>query len=219
MRCCTRSSSTWRAEPPEPVRNPDLERYLTAIEEHLGRRRGREHVLSPPDFALARGWHTQGIPVEDVIGAIDALVGEGRDPTSLAPCQRWLDGRSGRAPRPAPVADAGELPDDLDRVRAIEAALDALDPARAAHFGETRAAIAAIGSRSQPDPAQVALLEGHLAREAVAALEPGERAAIERRAGRAAARHRGWVTEQALERARQQHLETAALRALGLLPG
>jgi len=200
------------------VRDPGLERYASALEEHLGRRRGREHTLSPPDFALVRSWHARGVPLDDVIAAIDALVAEGRDPTSLAPCRRRIEAVDHRAPRAEALpAEPPASPVAPDRVRAIATALAAQSPALAARFSASRAVLEEVLARPAPEPALLERLESTLAREALAALEPAVRQQIERRVERAVARQRGRVEEEVLERARRQHLETAALRALGLL--
>lgn len=196
------------------MRDPDLERYVSALEDHVGRRRGRDHVLSPPDFALARGWYAGGVPVGDVIDAIDAIVAEGRDPTSLAPCRRRVEARSRHAPPvPEPGAETPGPGGEEQRIASIETALGGLDAAHATLFVDTRAALAAL--REGLGPAALERLERALAREAVAALDPAARSAIERRVDRAAARQRGRVADAVLEEARQRHLEAAARRALG----
>jgi hypothetical protein len=200
------------------LRDPELSSYVEAIEAHLGRRRGRDHALSPPDFALARRWLEAGIALGDVIEAIDALVAEGREPTSLALCRRRIEARTTRAPlRSAPESesDAGSPPAaGEERVRAISSALAALGPARGGRFPRTRAALASLGER--PGAGALAQLEETLAEEAVDALSESERHALEQPLERAAARQSGRVSQVALEAARRRSLAAAALRRLGL---
>lgn len=197
------------------MRDPELERYVNAIEEHLGRRRGRECVLSPPDFDLARRWYAAGIPVGNVVAAIDALAAEGREPTSLALCRRQVEARPGRAPLRG-AGEAGREPARVPvaRPEAIRRALDALDPRRAALFPQTRAALAALGGPE--DREGLLRLEEVFGREAVASLDPAALEEVERRVARAVSRQRGRVSDAALEEARSRQLRAAALRSLGL---
>jgi hypothetical protein len=72
----------------------ELTAYADAIERRLSIHRGREHVLSPPDFALVRTWQRNGIPLTRVLSAIDTAAQNGDALTSLGPLRRAL------APRP-----------------------------------------------------------------------------------------------------------------------
>ena len=91
-------------EPAAP--DAGLEAFVAAIEAALRARRGKEHVLSPRDFALARGWHEAGVPLATVLVGIDAAFERDPHTASLAPCRRRVEelaarGRPGRASRPA----------------------------------------------------------------------------------------------------------------------
>jgi hypothetical protein len=72
----------------------ELAAYADAVEQRLSIHRGREHVLSPPDFALVRAWRRDGVPLARVLAAIDDAAQNGDALTSLAPLRRVL------APRP-----------------------------------------------------------------------------------------------------------------------
>jgi hypothetical protein len=65
--------------------------YVEAIERHLGTRRGREHVLSPRDFALARSWYGARIPLATVLSGIDRAFDSGAQVSSLAFCRRLVE--------------------------------------------------------------------------------------------------------------------------------
>ena len=65
---------------PPPARDAELEAFASAIEEALRVRRGREHVLSPRDFALARGWHEAGVSLATVLVAISGRHHHDRHP-------------------------------------------------------------------------------------------------------------------------------------------
>lgn len=75
------------------MREGDLEAYVAGLERHLTRRRGREHVLSPRDFALARRWHAARIPLAEVLAALDDAFAAGHDVSSLAFCRKAVEAR------------------------------------------------------------------------------------------------------------------------------
>ena len=62
----------------------ELVAYVDAVERRLTAQRGREHVLSPRDFARVRDWQRAGVPVARLLAAIDDAAREGEVLTSLA---------------------------------------------------------------------------------------------------------------------------------------
>ena len=62
----------------------ELVAYVDALERRLTAQRGREHVLSPRDFARVRDWQRAGVPVARLLAAIDDAAREGEVLTSLA---------------------------------------------------------------------------------------------------------------------------------------
>jgi hypothetical protein len=81
------------------MRDPELEAYVAAVERHFGRRRGREYVLSPPEFDLARDWFTAGLAVPTVLTGIDAAFAGETQPTSLTFCRRFVEALTNPAKR------------------------------------------------------------------------------------------------------------------------
>jgi hypothetical protein len=73
------------------VKDPDLERYVDAIEAHLSRLRGRESTLTVRDFELAGTWYAARISVATVLAGIDAAFAAGRAPSSLAHCRPFVE--------------------------------------------------------------------------------------------------------------------------------
>ncbi len=71
--------------------DPSLLAYVEAIEAALGRRLGREHLLSPPDFALARAWHRAEVSISNVLAGIDEAFASGLEPHSLGLCRRFVE--------------------------------------------------------------------------------------------------------------------------------
>ena len=123
-RSCTRSSSTWwRCERRPAGRDEGLVAYVEAIEAVAARAPRREHVLSPRDFALARGWHEAGVPLATVLVAID-LAFE-RDPHDRQPRRvpRAASRSWRRSARPgAPAAretERASLPEVAERLAAL----------------------------------------------------------------------------------------------------
>jgi hypothetical protein len=95
------------------VRDPGLEAYVVAIERHLSTKRGSEHALSPPDFALARAWHTAAIPLAAVLAGIDQAFTKDPQTATLKRCARLVQKLArGAAPLPAGAAPSA-APDDL----------------------------------------------------------------------------------------------------------
>jgi hypothetical protein len=68
----------------------ELTAYADAVERRLSIHRGREHVLTPPDFALVRDWQRAGIPLARVLAAIDDAARGGDALTSLATLRHLL---------------------------------------------------------------------------------------------------------------------------------
>src|SRR6185295_10145494 len=100
-----------------------LEAFVQAIEDHLRARRGVEHILSPRDFALARGWCLSGVPLATVLVGMDRAFESGADVTSLAYCRRWVEALAAAGPapalRPAPAAESiplGEVGELLEQL-------------------------------------------------------------------------------------------------------
>lgn len=74
-----------------------LVEYVEAIESHLSRLRGVDHVLSPPDFALARSWQAAGVSLAEVLAAIDEAAERG-PLSSLRGCRKRVEAGAGRDP-------------------------------------------------------------------------------------------------------------------------
>jgi len=79
----------------EAAPDPALEAFVAAIEAAFRARRGKEHVLTPRDFAIARGFHEAGVELATVLVAIDAAFERDPQTASLAACRRRVRGASG----------------------------------------------------------------------------------------------------------------------------
>jgi hypothetical protein len=107
------------------VKRPGLEAYVLAIERHLSRQRGTEHVLSPRDFALAKAWHAAALPLAAVLAGIDRAAERDAGVASLLRCRRLVEGLAAATPA-EPAAGAESAPEDFSqRLEALQAAIAA----------------------------------------------------------------------------------------------
>lgn len=124
--------------------------YFTEIEETFVRRRGKNLVLSPLDWALIEIWRERRVPLHVVVRAIESVFdiwdnkpNQRRTVKSLAYCreeieaqfEEWLDSRVGADDEEATEDAGGE---------------DLTASAIAAHLQDSRVAIEAIAAAS-PD--------------------------------------------------------------------
>jgi hypothetical protein len=207
-----------------PGRDEGLEAFVGAIEAALRSHRGKEHVLSPRDFALVRGWHEAGVPLATVLVAIDAAFEADPATASLAPCRRRVEelaagaARAGAAPRETTRAS---LPEVAERLDALRERLEQL-PGRAAALPLAELSevsdLVAVALRPNWDYLRGRLrrLDELVAGAAVEALAPEEAAALRDEAARAAERHRGTVDERALAEATDRLLRQRARETLRL---
>lgn len=77
----------------------ELSAYVEAIESALRARRGRDHTLSPRDFALAKGWHEAEVPLATVLVGIDHAFESEPNASSLAFCRRRVEELAAGGPR------------------------------------------------------------------------------------------------------------------------
>lgn len=206
-------------------RDPGVEAFVEAIEAAMRARRGREHVLSPRDFALARGWHEAGVPLATVLVAIDAAFERDPGTASLALVRRRVEelfsggGRAGGAlPR---ETERVSLPEVAERLDALRERLEQL-PGRVAALPLAELAevsdLVAVASRPNWDYLRERLqrIDELVGGVAVEALSAAAADALRGEAARAAERHRGKVDEGALAEAAERLLRQRARETLRL---
>ncbi len=205
-------------------RDESLEAFVASIEAVLLARRGREHVLSPRDFALARGWHEAGVTLATVLVAIDAAFELDPHTSSLAPCRRRVEELAAgttRARLAARETERATLPEVAERLLALRERLEQL-PGRAAALPLAELAelsdLVAVASRPNWDYLRERLrrIDDLVAAAAVEALSPQEAAALRAEAERAAERHRGKVDAGALGEATERLLRQRARETMRL---
>jgi hypothetical protein len=206
----------------DDVRDPALEAFVEAIEFSFRTRRGKEHVLSPRDFALARSWHDAGVSLATVLVAIDAAFERDPATASLAACRRRVEElRTPDAARSVRDAERASLPEVAERLDALRERLQDL-PGRAAALPlaelATLSDLVAVSSRPNWDYLRDRLrrLDALVTEAAVEALTREGREALEREAETASERHRGKVDEQALRDATERLVRLRARETLRL---
>jgi hypothetical protein len=206
-------------------REGGLEPFVEAIEAALRARRGKEHVLSPRDFALARGWHEAGVPLATVLVAIDAAFERDPATASLASCRRRVEDLASGAGRAAGTlpreTERANLPEIAERLVELRERLEEL-PGRATALPLADLAevsdLVAVASRPNWDYLRERLrrIDDLVAGAAVEALSPTDTQALRAEVERAAERHRGKVDERALAEAAERLLRQRARETLRL---
>jgi hypothetical protein len=206
----------------EPARDPALEAFVEAIEAAFRARRGKDHVLSPRDFALARGLHDAGVSIATVLVAIDAAFDHDPATASLAACRRRVEELAAPAAgRMARDSERASLPEVSERLDALRERLHEL-PGRAtalplAELAEL-ADLVSVASRPNWDYLRERLrrLDALVGAAAVDALAPDQAAELRGETARAAERHRGRVDAGALAEVTQRLYRQRAREILRL---
>lgn len=193
---------------PTPGPDPELETYVAAIEGHLRARRGVEHILTPRDFALARGWCTGGVPLATVLVGMDRAFESGASVTSLAYCRRWVEelAAAGPAPslRPAPPVESVPLNEVTELLAQLleQLALVRPRPGFDPPLRKIREVQDLLSVASRPNwsylRAKLREIDDEVSQAALQALSEAELAEFAQEAQRAIERHRGRVDEAAL---------------------
>ena len=206
----------------EPVRDLELDAFVEAIETAFRARRGKEHLLSPRDFALARGFHEARVSLATVLVAIDAAFEHDANTASLAACRRRIEElaapAAGRAPR---EAERASLPEVSERLDSLRERLHEL-PGRAAALPLAEltelADLVAVSSRPNWDYLRERLhrLDALVGAAAVEALSPEQAEALRAETSRAAERHQGRVDARALQEVQERLFRQRARERLRL---
>jgi hypothetical protein len=206
----------------EALRDPELDAFVEAIETAFRTKRGKEHVLAPRDFALARGLHEAGVSLATVLVAIDAAFEADPKTASFASLRRRIEDlagpSSGRAPRDGERANLPEVSERLDSLR--ERLQELPGRARALPLAELTelSDLVAVSSRPNWDYLRERLhrLDVLVAAAAVEALSAEEAGALRAEAARAAERHKGKVDDRALQEVQERLFRQRARERLRL---
>jgi len=192
-----------------PARDPGLEAFAEAVEAVLRQHRGTDHVLSPRDFALLRGWYEAGVPLATVLVAIDLAFQADPNLSGLGLLRRRMEELAASGPRPSGTPRETErtsLSEVAERLSALRERLLEL-PGRVAASPLAELAevadLVAVASRPNWDYLRKRLrhVDELVSTAAVDALSKVEAEELQREVERAAERHRERVGPRALEEA------------------
>jgi hypothetical protein len=208
-----------------PGRDPRLEAFAEAIESTIRGRRGVDHVLSPREFALARGWYDAGVPLATVLLAIDLAFDADPSVSSLTFCRRRVEQLAAGTTRGGgPVGhETGRpsLPELAERLEALRGRLQELPPRAAAlplQEVEEVDDLVAVASRPNWDylGERLERIDELVSAAAVEALDRDALESLRAEAERAAERHRGRVEARPLEEALERLVRQRARERLRL---
>jgi hypothetical protein len=184
-----------------------LTAYVEAIEAAFRARRGRDHALSPRDFALAKSWYLAGVPLASVLVGLDQAFETDPGVSSLAYCRRRVEDLAPPSPgRPTAESDSTsilDLQDALgvlrDRLLELPRKFFALPLVKVAEVQD----LVAVASKPNWEYLRQKLreIDAEVEGAALDALPPEERDAIREQAKKAAERQRGKVDPASLEEA------------------
>jgi hypothetical protein len=189
-----------------PARDAEVEAFVEAIEQAFRARRGKEHVLAPREFALAKGYHEAGVSLATVLVAIDAAFESDPRTASLMACRRRIEelAAPGAAGRAAHEVERASLPEVAERLDALRERLLEL-PGRAAalplaELGEL-SDLVAVSSRPNWEYLRERLhrLDALVGSAAVEALDADQAQELRVETARSAERHRDRVDARALD--------------------
>jgi hypothetical protein len=188
-----------------------LEGFVEAIEGHLRARRGVDHILSPRDFSLARGWFQAGVPLATVLVGMDRAFEVETSVSSLAYCRRFVEELAAAGPspqlRPAPPAESVPLHEVEELLATLLARLETVRVGPGAPFDtplrKIREVQDLLAVASRPNWSYVRRklreIDDDVSAAALQVLSAEEHDQLRGEAARAIERHRGRVDEQALE--------------------
>lgn len=182
-----------------------LTAYVEAIEATFRARRGKDHALTPKDFALAKSWYQAGVPLASVLVGLDQAFETDPGVSSLAYCRRRVEDLA--PPSPARLASEGDSTSILDLQDALGALRDRLLELPRKFFalplvkvGEVQDLVAVAGKPNWEYLRQkLREIDAEVEAAAEDALPSEEAAAIREQARKAADRQRGKVDAASLE--------------------
>ncbi len=187
-----------------------LATYVEAIETALRARRGRDHALSPRDFALAKGWYEAEVPLATVLVGIDHAFESEPSASSLAFCRRRVEelaaGGPRRPSRSGLEVERASLPEVQEMLAGLRERLLELPrqyfalPLQRLLDVQDLVAVAAKPNWEYLR-GKLSEIDEEVSAAALEALPAEEAAVLQAEVDRTAARHRGRVDASSLEHA------------------
>jgi hypothetical protein len=205
-----------------------LTAYVEAIEATFRARRGKDHALSPRDFALARGWFQAGISLATVLVGVDLAFEADPDTSSLSYCRRRVEDIAPPSSRRAGAE--GERVSILDLQETLAALKERLLelPRKAfalplVKVGEVQDLVAVAAKPNwEYLRGKLKEIDAEVEASALDALSPEDAGEVRAEAARAAERQRGRVDAASLDQAvgrlvRQRARERLKIPRVGLV--
>jgi hypothetical protein len=205
-----------------------LTAYVEAIEAAFRARRGKDHALSPRDFALARSWFQSGISLATVLVGVDLTFETDPDTSSLSYCRRRVEEiappssrRAGAEGERASLLDLEETLAALkERLLELPRKTFALPLVKVSEVQD----LVAVAAKPNWEYLRGKLreIDAEVEASALDALPPEEAAEVRGEAARAADRQRGRVDAASLDQAvgrlvRQRARERLKIPRVGLV--
>jgi hypothetical protein len=205
-----------------------LTAYVEAIEAVFRARRGKDHALSPRDFALARSWFQAGIPLATVLVGVDLSFENDPSASSLSYCRRRVEDIAPPSSRRA--GTEGERASILDLQETLAALKERLLELPRKSFalplvkvGEVQDLVAVAAKPNwEYLRGKLREIDAEVEASALDALSPEEEAEVRGEATRAADRQRARVDAASLDQAvgrlvRQRARERLKIPRVGLV--
>jgi hypothetical protein len=206
----------------------ELTAYVEAIEASFRARRGKDHALSPRDFALAKSWFQSGVPLATVLVGVDLAFETDPTTSSLAYCRRRVEEIAPPSSRRAALE--GERISILDLQETLTALKERLLELPRKSFALPLVKVAEVLDlvtvAAKPNweylRGKLREIDAEVEAQAFDALPPEDGAEVRAEAQRAAERLRGRVDPAALEQAvarlvRQRARERLKIPRAGLV--
>jgi hypothetical protein len=206
----------------------ELTAYVEAIEASFRARRGKDHALSPRDFALAKSWFQSGVPLATVLVGVDLAFEADPTTSSLAYCRRRVEEIAPPSSRRAALE--GERISILDLQETLTALKERLLELPRKSFALPLVKVAEVLDlvtvAAKPNweylRGKLREIDAEVEAQAFDALPPEDGAEVRAEAERAAERLRGRVDPAALEQAvarlvRQRARERLKIPRAGLV--
>jgi hypothetical protein len=208
-----------------PETDAALLAYVEAIEAALRARRGRDHALSPRDFALAKGWQEAEVPLATVLVGIDHAFETEPNASSLAFCRRRVEelaaGGPRRPSRSGLEVERASLPEVQEMLAALrERLLELPRKSFALPLQKVLDVQDLVAVAAKPNweylRGKLSEIDEEVSAAAMESLPAEEAAVLQAEARRAAARHRERVDAGSLEHAVLRLLRQRAREILRL---
>ncbi len=211
-----------------PGQDEALTAYVEAIEAAFRVRRGKDHALTPRDFALAKSWFQWGVPLATVLVGVDLAFDTDPNVSSLAYCRRRVEEIAPPSARRAGLEGERISIFDLQETLAAlkERLLELPRQSFALPLVKVAEVLDLVTVAAKPNweylRGKLREIDAEVEAQALDALPPEDAAVVRAEAARAAERQKGRVDAASLDQAvgrlvRQRARERLKIPRVGLV--